>query len=110
MAVVANRAPVRVSGGLIPVTVECRFDRECTGALLVTLDTTELGRSDLSVPAKGSRVIGVPLSPAGRNALARGARGETFVTLDVGPSWMALSQAERKKWLPVEVGEIRVAR
>jgi hypothetical protein len=110
MAVVANRGPVNVADGLIPVTVQCRFNRPCNGAIVVTLDTTELGRSDLIVPAKDRRVIGVELSPAGQKALSAAGRVKVLVTLDTGPSWMTLSAAERKNWAPVQPGEVLVDR
>jgi hypothetical protein len=109
IAVVANRGPVKVVDRLIPVTVQCRFPRACNGAIVVTLDTTELGRSDLAVAAKASREIGVELSPAGRKGLSGRGPVKVLVTLDTGPSWMTLSVAERPHWGAVQPGEITVS-
>jgi hypothetical protein len=108
MSVVANRRPVRVANGVLPVSVQCRFVRRCTGAILVTLDTTELGRSDLIVDAHRTRTIGVPVTAAGRKALARIARTKVLVSLDTGPSWMTLPQAQRPHWGAVQPGYVTV--
>jgi hypothetical protein len=108
MAVLAGHGPVKPVTGLIPVPVTCRFDRACSGALLLTLGETELGRSDLAVPAKGTRVIGVSLSPAGQRAVTRAGRAKVAVTLDTNPSFTALPEAERKHWFPLEVEYLTV--
>ena len=108
MAVVANHGPVEVMDGVVPVAVTCRFDRPCTGALVLTLGETELGRSDIAVPAKGTRVIGVALSAAGQRAVTRAGRAKVAVTLDTNTSFTTLPEAARKDWLPLEVEYITV--
>ncbi len=60
--------------GYVPVTLTCNATVQCTGALLVNLnspaaeaalgyDMTNYGRSDLVVNAGATRTIGVPLPP-----------------------------------------------
>jgi hypothetical protein len=84
--------------GYVPVTLTCNATAQCTGALLVDLDSpaakdalgydmTNYGRSDLVVNAGATRTIGVPL-PAPALAYLRSnsptSLGVVAVTISTG--------------------------
>jgi hypothetical protein len=111
--VIAGGSSIARTDGLVPVTVTCHASSGCTGALVVVLsnaDTAALalptpvpaseaklsegqaGQADLSVPAGGTRRLGVPLADRVVRLLRR--RGELSVTVlaETGPDHAVSAQ------------------
>jgi hypothetical protein len=89
------------SDGYVPVTLKCDLSVQCSGALLLCLDSQaaiadptvgglgmagECGRSDLRVDAGATRTIGVPLPATARAFLRSHGPTTSRVTADNGQS------------------------
>jgi hypothetical protein len=91
-AKILNQGTVSVlSGGVVPVILQCAISSPCRGAILIDFGTActapgEVGRSDLDVSPQSTRTIGVPLSSCQLALLRQRGRVKVGLTADTGAS------------------------
>jgi hypothetical protein len=113
-------------GGTVPITVECLFQQPCLGALLLDSGDSSTdsvcqtpavagsqivwwGQSDLDVPARTTRTLGVTLSPCALGLLSQRGTLQVLVTADSGQTVAGLSSADRQGLSPVDSELITVS-
>jgi len=103
---------VQLAGDLVPVEVECNAELPCRGSITLFESLQgggggqELGRSDLEVPAGGTRNLGVELNVAGRRMLDAAGQLAIRVALDADPTHEELPEAEQEKTTSIGLGEL----
>jgi hypothetical protein len=112
--------------GTVPITIKCLFRQPCLGALLLSSGSGSTdsvcqspavagavsgwwGQSDLDVPARTTRILGLTLSPCARGLLSRRSTLKVGVTVDSSQTLAGVSSADRSGLDPVEFGAITVS-
>jgi hypothetical protein len=112
--------------GTVAITVKCLFRQPCLGALLLDSGDSSTdsvcqkpavagsqndwwGQSDLDVPSQTTRILGVTLSPCALGLLSRRGTLKVAVIADSIPTMRALSPADQKGLVPLEVKLITVS-
>jgi Cysteine-rich secretory protein family len=92
---------VAFDDGTIPVRIYCFVEQDCEGAIIIfgdDFDSDSRGRSDLLVPAGGSRLLAAPLPASAVDAIESGKRINMKVVADLDPTYKRLSPEDQSRF------------